>query len=520
MSKKRLSSDKYYPWRNKWSTEHIKYPWERKYLNEEFLIHEQIRIRELKEWYKEFKKSKETDELEEASFYTVPVDLQRNWKKEIPSSWGIFGLSGLYNSPSVLVLGVFPGDTPPKYRPIRVTKSKSYIIRNDYHNISEKILVVYDWYQERSEKIYVDVPFEKRIISNLIEENFIPDKSVSESFQSPIMGAPPIRGNKGGISLSSLNSESKFAKEMTSTIEMMVPPEERQSKPPKKEYKGHKFDYRDGIKFKLAERPFPGNTRLSSIFSNEYSKITDQHKKRNSFEGEYSIFSSLVPDNEYSHTTKVKQIINNYMKNEINLPYDLVKYKNREKGLKSLQRMIDGEIWAQVVYSHQFTPILDNNQKILNNYLNKLKNDFDVLLTDVWTSDKEREMNIKSYFMDKRNLLRTAQSFARAEERNTLKKKDFEKTRGVIIDNFEELKRDERVKNYFIFADKSSSNKRYSIVQSYFIENKEAKIEDIWDEVKDYDVFHNKEDLEGLLDWMKKEKGDIIESSKGVYKWV
>ncbi len=121
--------------------------------------------------------------------------------------------------------------------------------------------------------------------------------------------------------------------------------------------------------------------------------------------------------------------------------------------------------------------------------------------------------------MDKRNLLRAAQSFARAEERDTLKKKDFEKTRGLIIDNFDKLKKDERVKNYFVFAEESSSNKRYSIVQSYFIENREAKIEDIWDEVQDYDVFHDKEDLGGLLDWMKK-KGDIIESGDEVYKWV
>lgn len=381
-------------------------------------------------------------------------------------------------------------------------------------------MVVYDWHQEKSEKIYVDVPFEKRIISKLIQENFIENRLISESLQSPILSAPFVMGDKGGISLSSFTGESKFADKITTTIDMMAPPEERLSKPPKREYNGYKFEYQDGIKFKLAERPFPSENKLASIFSNKFSNIKNQFQRRSKYDGEYSIFSTVIPQKGYGKTTVVKELLNNYMSNEVTLPYDLYKFKDREKGLQSLQKNIDSNLWVQVVYSHQFNPILSEKDSTLDQkYLKRLKRDFDVILTDIWPDDNERERIIKNHFMDKRNLLRTAQSFARSRETEELTEKDFEKARGLMIDNFDEFKRNNKVKNYFLFADTSSTNKRYSILQSYFIENRESKIEDIWDEVEEYEVFKEEEDLKGLLDWME-DKGHIIESGKGVYKWV
>jgi len=515
----RLTSDEYYPWKNKWSTEHLDYPWEREHLNEEFLKHEQKRIEDLQNWFKRFRKADVTEKMEEASFYTIPVKLSSYWKKDIPRSWKIMGLSALYNSPVVPIIAIFPHDNPSEYRPIRVTKSKPLKITNEYHMKQAKVLVVYEWDREKSEKIYVDVPFEKKIISKLIEENFVSDRLVSESFQCPILSAPPVVGDIGGISLSSFTEESKFALEVIKTVEMMTPPEMRSSKPPKKEFEGHNFSYKEGVQFQLAERPPSSTDRFTGIFS-PFSKIKNQYQRRKNYDGEYSIFSTIRPEKGYGTSSVVKNLMKNFRDSEATLPYDLHEFRDRHEELESLRKVVNGELWVQVVYSHQFNPILEDKEKELTyKFLKRLKKDYDALLIENISNDRDRERMIKNHLLDKGNLKRTAQSFARADERNKLKKKDFQRARGLIIDQFDEFRNNEEVKNFFLFADSTTRDEKNDILQSYFIENEEAKIEDIWESVKDYKVFRDKEDLKQVLDEMRKD-GDIIESHRNVYKWV
>lgn len=88
-----------------------------------------------------------------------------------------------------------------------------------------------------TDSVYLDVPYEKRLIENLFIENLPLDKEISRSFQAPILSAP-YDGKVGGISLSSLSWNSKLAIELMKIIQLMVPPEYRFMDPQKRPLMG------------------------------------------------------------------------------------------------------------------------------------------------------------------------------------------------------------------------------------------------------------------------------------------
>ena len=351
----------YYLWR---SFSASQYPWQRQYTNTDFLKYERKRIKEVYLWYEGFRRASEGSQIDEVSLYVVPLELSSLWKAAIASygNYNFFGLSALNNTPTLCLIGLIDRNLkqPDDYRLIRILKSKKVHLYNTKSSFAQPALVVEEWEYLNSDYIYVDVPFEKRIIEKIISENLTSEEHIPVSFQSPIISAPYVVGGIGGVSLSSMAAKSRFAEELIKTIQLMVPPEYRATRPPKSVYRGHKFLYESGIKFHLAERPYYDRNLLRGLYARNFNPVLKEVNRRFGFKGEYSIFSTLVPE-KVNISQFFTELFNNFTKTEITLPYDLDELPLMDIELTKLRKVIDEDVWLQVVYSRQIHPRLTDN---------------------------------------------------------------------------------------------------------------------------------------------------------------
>ncbi|MCX9014967.1 MAG: hypothetical protein OIN89_09285 [Candidatus Methanoperedens sp.] len=517
-----LSLKEYYLWQKKVEKQ---YPWQRQYLNYEFLNYEEKRIHELSEWNDKFKKSKINSKLESAPFYVKPVGLNSSWKAAIADygNFNYFGLSALSNSPSLLIVGLHSKNLnqPIEHRLIDITQSKRINLINKMKNIVVPALLIEEWDYLKSDSIYVDVPYEKKIISNLIKENLIDDEQISLCYQSPIISAP-FGGVVGGVSFTSIYDDSSFAKELSKTMQMMVPPEYRTSPPPKSVVKGSNFQLLDGIDFHLAERPHSEDNILSSIYTNQYRKVDRELALRDGFRGEYSVFSAIKPS-EDNEDQLLKELWKNFTAAEITLPS---KHKDLlESGviITGLKKMIDDNLWMQIVHSRQICPEI--NEKIelkLVKTFNDLKKHFDIILSDTEIHSESRKFLVDKFgAKSKDNLLRIAQSFARAEEKNQLHNQNLKLAADLIKENFDSLSHLLKVNTFKskIQRKKKIENPRYSIVQTEIINNAHSTTSEIFEEIKSTKIFKDVYELQEYLDQLH-ENGVVIVDNKKGYVWV
>lgn len=512
----------YYLWRKDVETT---FPWERQFLNYEFLKHERIRITKLFEWRKTFLKNNENKNLEEVSFYTVPLELSSSWRASIASlrDFNYIGLSALQNSPQVLIIALLPYaiKQPAEYKLINIIKSKRGSIINKRDVSIEPVVIIDEWEYLPSDKIYADIPYEKKVIQKIFQENLIHDDHISLSFQSPIISAPYVEGKIGGISLSSLAGDSSFAKELVKTIQFMVPPEYRGLNPPEKAYLGSKFEYFRGIKFHPAERPYFDNNFLSSVYDMNYSGVSKELLKRSSFGGEYSIFSTINPT--YGNIAQVwKELMRNFTATEIALPQDLDEFPAMDVDLTKLKKEINEDLWIQVVHSRQIKP---STNKEADDYFIKIielvKKDFDVLLTDIYKHETDREHLIRTTILHpiQYNLRRLAQSFARANDRNNVFSDDLSAARNLIVDNFKEFIMHPEFERIRVIMEEKRNNAKYSVVQTEIMNNPRSSTGEIWNSLESTGLFKNIYDLQKLLDWLH-EKGYVIVDRDKKYLWV
>ena len=518
-----LSLKEYYLWQKKVEKQ---YPWQRQYLNYEFLNYEQKRIRELSKWNDKFRKAGINSELESASFYAKPVGLNSSWKAAIADygNFNYFGLSALSNSPSILIVGLCSNNLnqPIEHRLIDITQSKKINVVNRMKNVVVPVLLIEEWNYLKSDSIYADVPYEKKIISKLIKENLIDDEQISLCYQAPIISAP-FDGGVGGVSFTSIYDNSSFAKELSKTMQMMVPPEYRKSSPPKSVVKGHKFQLLDGIDFHLSERPYSEGNKLSSIYTTKYTKVDKELALRYGFKGEHSVFSAIKP---YENDEKqlFKEMFKNFSAAEITLASKHNDMLDSDVIItKHLKNMIDDNLWMQIVHSRQICPgIGEKIEPKLVKTFNDLKKHFDIILSDNEPDSKSRKFLVNMFgAKSKDNLLRIAQSFARAEEKNQLDNYQLKQASDLIKENFEGIIN-------LTFDDKTRSkpqklkgieNQRYSIIQSELINNTHSTTSEIFEVVKSMNIFRDIYQLQEYLDQLH-ENGVVIVDNKKGYVWV
>ena len=511
----------YYLWRRNVETQ---YPWNRQYLNWEFLSYEEKRIQLLQKWYKLFQKVSQHTQLENVDLYAVPIEINTYWKSAIAELgfYKYIGLAAFYNSSQILAVAILSNSSkrPKNYSLIEIENPKKTYLYNRYYNTSIPVIIIEDWSQLESDSIYVDIPYEKGIVDKLLNETFTLDKQVALCLQSPILSAPHVTGSIGGVSLSSLSGKSTFSKELIKTLQLFVPPEYRNINPPKSAYKGTKFEYMDGIKFHLAERPQQSHNVFSPFFTKDDARIEKELAKRRTYNGEYSIFSSIVPE----YTSKInilKSLLFKYTENEITIPENHDEYKYADIDLFQLKNKINEDVWIQTVHARQIQPGLDEtSDKELNKIIEILNQDMDIRLTEFIPKDTSRKFvtgqmlgNIKS------NITRVAQSLARRDENAHLTKEHFNTARGLFLDNVTTLLENPEIDNISLYYAQDRTDRRFSVIQSCLIANPQSNIIEIFENVQGTELFRNVHDLQGLLDWSHS-KGHVIKDINNRYTWV
>jgi len=512
-----LRVNDYYLWKK--NITYSNFPWDRSYLNIEFLEYEKKRICKVEEWYKDFNRSDNKKYLGEISFYVVPLSMDSSWNVAIESQTSSkpIGLSALYNTPIAINIGLIPTGKkmPEEYSLINIIKSKKTYILNEKLNKSESAILIEEWEELPTDCIYLDIPYEKRIIENLFTENLPLDKGVSRSFQSPILSAP-YDGKVGGISLSSLSWNSRLAIELMKIIQLMVPPEYRTIDLPKKAINGISFES-NTFRYKIAEKPKVGHNLLTRIYSDNYNKLHQFLFERKNFEGEYSVFSSIKVS-EGTRRQKILQTFKNFTQTEITLADIDQLLTEDDIYIRPLMKSIDENLWIQVVHAHYTYPVDGKNySKNHKSIINLLSKDYDVLLSDIIKQEKTREMIIRPIINETSlNIRRLAQSFARAEDKNEITKKHLKDSRKITLDNFERLIAEPSIKKEIDSIKNYESDERYNVVQATLINTPYLTTVEIFLEVKSTDLFKDEYDLQSLLDWMHK-KGHVIRDSQNRY---
>lgn len=521
-----FSLSEYYLWRKH---SEAKYPWDRTFLNADFLKYEQKRLDEVKKWYTIFTKAPDGSYLDEVVMYTIPVKLSTKLKAAIAmrGDYNYIGLCALYNDLQFPVLALFPRDVrfPDDYRLIRIIKSKKiHLAKPRSAELIRAILVEdsKDWEYLPSDYVYIDVPFEKRLIQKIFEDYLPADRQMAMSLQSPILSAPYVMGDVGGISLASLAAKSTFAIEFIKTIQLMVPPEYRKTSPPKSVYNGKWYEYNKDIKFRLAERPPQDQNLLSGIYANNYNPLINELSRRYKFVGEYSVFSTLLPERR-DESQFLSEMFDRFTDTEVTLPYEIdeLQYTHYIE-LTKIRKTINEDIWLQVVYSRQINPSLPTHmeREIINavtNIKETLENDFSEFFSNTRKKLKLETMVPKI----KENLVRIAQSFARADEKERVLLKHLKQSRDIIKDNLYKLLSHQSVRRDIEIARRKEKrrNPRYIAVQEALITKPYSTIDEIWEFVKDTRHFTSIEDLVKMMDWLHK-RGYVIRTRDGRYDWV
>ncbi len=505
-------------WKNR---SHAEYPWKRQFRNLDFLKYEEKLLQDAFRWYGKFLKSKNASQLDEISLYVVPLELDFSWKAAIVEcgDFNYFGLTPLFNSPPLLLIGLIPtrAKQPRDYQLIRVIKSKKLHLFNKKKYAIEPVIIIEDWEEMKSDKIYLDVPYERGIVQKTIRENLIDDNQISLAFQSPIISAP-VSGHIGGVALSSISAKSNFAFELLKTMQMIVPPEYRSLPPPQKAYDGANFQYFDGIKFHLAERPSFGTYTLSTVCATEYDTVYNAMLKRYRAGGEMSVLSTLYSPTQYVPNIWA-ELLKNFSETEFTLPYDLDELKGIDIDLTSLKGAINEDLWMQVVYSKQYKPALDDPSEFdaLKSLLSK---DFDAHLSGTDVDDSTREFLVRQMMAKSGdNLKRIAQSLARSEEKDIVSLDHLKMARSTIIENFDGFIRHDRFNKIRFKMAEMKRNIRLNVLRAELNFHPQLSVKEIFEDVKSESVFDDIYDLQGFLDWLNT-RGYVIVDGNKKYSWV
>jgi len=516
-----LSLKEYYLWKRHTA---IRYPWHR-YINMEFMDYEKKRLQQLDKWYHHsFRRSKPNTNLDEISYYVVPVELPVSWRGSITAlgDFNYVGLAGLQNSPHFMLLGLIPRDvkSPRDYRLVNIIKSRKTILHNQRNNRVKEALLIDKWDYLPSDSLYTDIPVEKMAVQKMISENLIHDRHTSMCLQAPIVSTPYVQGSVGGISLSSITGRSSFAFELMKTLEMMMPPEYRSVHPPEKVFEGVKHTDTDGFKYQLAERPFTDNRYFSCSLGTSYSDVEDELSNRRNFKGEYSVFSTL--NHEAGNYTQMwKELLKHFASTEITISEDLDDLPYIDVDLTRVQKNITEDLWLQVVNNRQLKPSMDSKASLAHvKTVQQIERDFDAILADVNRNDAEREFIIRYMLYDTRqNLQRLAQCLARTDNRDAVNDSDLRKARSLIVDNLTGFIQSPRVQNIKSVLERKKDRLRYSHVQTHIIYNPGSSAREIYDAVSSKAEFADTYDLQRFLGWLEI-KGYVIVDQHKCYHWT
>jgi len=499
------------------------YPWQRQFLNIDFLKYEKKRIEDVGKWYYDFQKSKVGDSLNEVYYYVIPSELDSEWKVAIASkgNYNYVGLSALKNCLQLQLIMLIPKDKaiPRDYSLIRISNSKKEFIHNEKKNEAEYVIISDNFQEEDSALIYVDIPFEKRIISKFIKENLVNDDLIADSLQPTISGSPYVVNKKGGISFSAFLKKSPFSDELMNTLKMMQPTEfsDIQFQLSPKLMEGKNFLTSNGFKFHVAEKSILGNDYYSAFSSNNYDRLNGELIKRDMFRGEYSIACSLTPRGDKA-SELLRDVISKFVKTDIMQPYSTDELKDWDVDLLKTQKNIDEDLWLQVVNQKQLKPIVQEEDTNISSLRRDLVKEWQIIL-ELLGLKKNTEHEAKVYSSaSSSNILRVAQSMSRDIQENTVTDSMLSKSFKLFVQNANTLINNPEIKSQVkeVIPERFESSK-FNAIRAELSVNL-SDITQLFANVKDY--FKDVYELQEYIDKKLLPNGCIYEPKRGFYKWI
>lgn len=508
----RISRKVFYPWYKRSKV----YPWERGYADWEFLKTERFRVNKCREWYDEFLKARIGSKLGEVVYYAVPARLPEGWQS---GEYEYIGLSALRNSPQVPLIALFPKDKVPQdYSLIRIISSKKSAIfnlnlPNNYN--TEYALEVEEFEELPADHFYKDVPFDKKLITEVLQDSLGHDKYVARSLKTPLLSSPFVMGRYGGIGLASMMSESTFVDELLKQLQLMLPPEYRSINPPTTVTRGEWISPtsygKSSMQFRFAEK-FSQNAKVGSSVGYKYNVVDDQWQKRLSFNGEYSFLSSVVYKGKTSEV--YEEMMDKFTKTEVTAFY-LDKLKESDVLLKDLSKHIDENVWLNIAYSRQFNPVVKDTH--MNSWKNKIRNDWEAFFPEMGYTDSldfVKDMKVKQTM---KNIIRIAQANARGNSRGEVTEKDLKEARQIFTTSAEEFIDHQITRRAKKIKKKSKQQNRIESIKEV-LNTGTFSVKEMWENLKRTGYYKDRKDFESVLRWLHK-KGHVYKLKEG-YSWI
>jgi hypothetical protein len=514
-----LSLNRCYPWKK---NSLCSYPWQRQYLNVDFLKYEVKRVKDVREWYNQFQKARVGDSLGEVYYYVVPVELNSAWKAAVAEKgdYNYVGLSALKNCLQIQLLMLVPESlsSPKEYSLIRIAKSKKEYVHNVTRNIAEWVILLEEYQEIDPSYLYVDVPFEKRSIGKFIRENIVNDEHIADSFQPVVSSAPFVANKKGGVSLSSFQGWSTFSEEFIETLKLMQPPEfsDLSLNFPKSLLKGNTNEIVQGIKFMVSERNILGSNYFSAFSTTKYQQLESELLRRKSFCGEYSIACLLNPRGD--GTELFSDIISKFVKTEVTLPFrvDELKY-DFDIDLKQAQARIDEDVWLQVANQRQNNPIVVADAQLCGKLRRSLILDWQSILEQLGLKKNTEHVSRVQASISFENILRVAKSMARDECKVELDDSILNRSWRLFINNAEKLVENPIIQNNVKVAiPEYHEDRRFNAVRAE-LSVSPLTVTELFENVKL--LFEDIHKLQEYLDKLYL-RGYIFSRSAGLYEWL
>lgn len=495
------------------------YPWQRQFLNLDFLKYEQKRINDVEKWFREFQRAPIGKRLEEVYYYAIPLPkIESNLKVGIAlkGDYNYIGLSALKNCVNFELLMLMPKEIkiPKDYSLIRILGSFKDFINYAGSNYGQYIIVAERIEEQDPALVYLDVPHENRGISKFIKENLINDEFWADSFQPSISGSPYKLNEGGGISFSAFFNNNPFSEELFNTLKLMQPPEFSNicSQFPKKLLMGKEVSTPLGT-FRVAEADIFGSNYYSAFYSNSYDYLNYELSKKNTFPGEYSIVGSLSAKGDEA-SELLRDYISKFLRTNITQPYATDELKEWDINLFDTQKNITEDLWLQIAEQKQIKPITSIGEI---NLRKKLSEEWKVIL-ERFNLKKgiEEEANIyvnKSYS----NIIKVAQSMARdrflGEVTDSLILKSF----NLFVKNAQLLTDNKQIQHTInVVIPLRHEDSRFNAVRAELRLNL-IDIKELFSRVEKF--FKDIYELQKYIDKLNRE-GYVYEPKQGYYRWV
>lgn len=518
----KITKAEYYPWYKKSSA----LPWDRTYKDVEFLRSEGKQILDTRKWYDAYLKAKDNQVLEEVRYYVLPIKLPNSWNETI-KSLGVYecrALSAIRNSGQMVLIGLFDKNTalPEDYSLTRIIKSRKTTLMNSFlpmnHNC-ERGLIIDDYEVIPPDYLYKDVPFDKKLVTEVLDSNLGHDKFVSKSLQAPLMGSPFVVGKFGGIGLASMMEESTFVKELFKKIQLLLPPEYRAILPPESLYKGKwivptTFSKKDQIQIHVAERMVNSNSRVGFDLGSNYSVINREWKKRLEFSGDYSFIGTIIPKG--TSTEVFDEFFKRFTRTEITAFY-LEKLKEADVYLPLLDKHIGEDMWLNIAHARQINPVVNYKKLGLNSWKNKIEEDWDVFLPEMGYKGDLKFAKEARAQQTMKNIIRLAQAHARSKGKKSVDENDLKEARFLFTSSAEEMVKHPVTQIAKRTVNKQTQQERVQSIKILLDAGNHTSSE-LWERLRGTNYYRNLRDFESVLDWLQKK--NYVFKVKEEYMWL